>query len=68
MADMHWPDLHNLIPESNREVSNSAKQRQQNVIENSHIATWLFNKRFEKFFNNILISQWNIEDFWYRYE
>jgi hypothetical protein len=45
------------MPDSNySEESDSAKQRQQNVIENPHIATWFFNKRFDKFFRDILVK------------
>ena len=44
------------------------KQRQQNIIDNPHIATWFFNKRFETFFNDVLVKQWELEDWWYRFE
>src|SRR5687768_6436051 len=53
---------------SKGDESETAKQRQQNIIENPHIATWFFNERFEKFLNNVLIPQWDIEDYWYQYE
>ena len=65
-ADLHWPDLHKLMPSSFAEgeiVSNY-----QNIVNNPHIAIWFFNKRFELFFNDILKWQWNLEDWWYQFE
>ena len=59
-ADLHWPDLHKLMPSSSAEgeiISNH-----QNIVNNPHIAVWFFNKRFELFFNDVLKQQWNLED------
>jgi hypothetical protein len=68
-ADLHWPELHQLMPSDDQgEEDSSAKQRQQNIINNPHIATWFFNKRFENFFNDVLVKQWNLEDWWYRFK
>ena len=68
-ADLHWPELHKLMANNDQvEEDDSAKQRQQNIIENPHIATWFFNKRFENFLNDVLILQWELEDWWYRFE
>ncbi len=53
---------------NNSEECDSAKQWQQNIIENSHITTWFFDKCFNTFFCDVLIKQWDLEDFWYRYE
>jgi hypothetical protein len=50
------------------EESDSGKQRMQNIIDNPHIAAWFFNKRFETFFQDVLVPRWNIVDWWYRYE
>jgi hypothetical protein len=50
------------------EVDDSAKQRQQNIIDNPHIATWFFEKRFKDFFDDVLVKQWDLEDWWYRFE
>ena len=69
-ADLHWPELYKLMPDSGttNDEAGSAQQRQQNIIENPHLATWFFNKRFEIFLKDVLIPQWDLEDWWYRYE
>jgi len=61
-ADLHWPDLHKLMP------SSEASANHQNIVDNPHIAVWFFNKRFEIFFNDILKKQWDLENWWYRFE
>ena len=53
-ADFHWPELHQLM--ANDEEDDSGKQRVQNIVDNPHIATWFFNKRFETFFRDVLVS------------
>ena len=45
-----------------------SKKRQQNIIDNPHIAAWFFDRRFERFLKDVLIPLWDIEDYWYRYE
>jgi len=50
---------------NSREESDSAKQRRQNLINNPHITTWFFNKQFNSFFQDMLIQQWDLEDYWY---
>src|SRR5438034_8123625 len=52
-ANFHWPELHWLKP-NNEGESDQAKQRVHNVINNPHIAAWLFNKRFDEFFQDVL--------------
>jgi len=34
----------------------------KNFINNSHIAAWFFNKRFEIFFNDMLKQKWDLKD------
>ena len=43
---MHWPELHKLMENSdhNGDEAESSKRRQQNIIDNPHIATWFLNK------------------------
>jgi hypothetical protein len=65
-ADLHWPELHKLMPGEN--VEESADIRHKNLVENPHVAAWFFNKRFEIFFNDVLKKQWDLEDWWYRFE
>ncbi len=40
VADLHWPELHKLMPddENSGKESISAKQHQQNLVDNPHIA------------------------------
>jgi hypothetical protein len=66
-ADLHWPELHKLMP-PNGNSETSAKNHQQNIIDNPHIADWFFYKRFEIFFNDVLKEKWELEDWWYRFE
>ena len=56
------------MPKSNLKEQDSGKQRLQNIIKNSHIATWFFNRCFKKFFNDVLKPHWNLENWWYCYE
>src|SRR6185369_8478732 len=69
-ADLHWPELHKLMPSSEDSMGEtvSAKRYNQNVIDNPHVAAWFFNKRFEVFLKDVLIKRWDLEDWWYRYE
>jgi ATP-dependent DNA helicase PIF1 len=69
-ADLHWPELHKLmeLEGHNGDEAESARKRQQNLIDNPHIAAWFFKKRFEIFFDNILVKQWELDEWWYRYE
>jgi hypothetical protein len=69
-ADLHWPELHKLMPsnEDSTEEAGSVKSNQQNVIDNPHFADWFFCKRFELFFKYVLKPQWDLEDWWYRFE
>jgi len=71
VADLQWSELHKLMPSSGNAEGNaevSAKRHHQNIVDNPHIAVWFFNKRFEIFFNDVLKKQWNLEDWWYRFE
>ena len=55
-ADLHWPELHKLMvdEENMEEGSNSAQKRQQNLVNNPHVAAWFFNRRFEWFLQDVL--------------
>jgi hypothetical protein len=56
-ADMHWPELHKLMEnDNNGDEPEASKRRQQNIIDNPHITTWFFNKKFETFFNDVLVK------------
>jgi hypothetical protein len=70
-ADFHWSKLHKLMLEdgySAADESISSETRQKNIINNPHIATWFFHRRFENFFNDVLKPRWDLEDWWYRFE
>jgi hypothetical protein len=66
-ADMHWPELHKLMPngenldetETDQEAS---KRRRKDLIDNPHIASWFFEKRFKVFFEKVLIPKWGLVD------
>ena len=69
-ADLHWPDLHKLMPhgEDSLVSQEPSNYRQQDLIENPHIAAWFFEKRFKLFLENVLVPKWNLEDWWFRFE
>ncbi|CAG8720808.1 17501_t:CDS:1 [Cetraspora pellucida] len=60
-ADLHWPELHELMPHSENQISSSS-QRRQDLIDNPHIAAWFFENRFKSFLEDVLIPKWNLED------
>ena len=60
-TDLYWPELYILMP-TNGNFETSAKQHNQNIINNPHIMVWFFSKRFEIFFNDVLKVQWDLED------
>ena len=72
-ADLHWPEFHKLMnneenSKEERDEHNLANQRLQNLNNNLHLAAWFFNKRFATFFHEVIIPQWQLEDWWFRYE
>ena len=46
-ADLHWPELHKLMPPSGNVVegSESIRQNHQNVVNNPQIVAWFFNRQ-----------------------
>ncbi len=72
-ADLHWPELHKLMPHSENQIEgeseqDAAKRRCQNLIDNPHITAWFFENRFKSFLKDVLIPKWNLKDWWYRFE
>ena len=67
LANLHWPKLHDLMP-IDKVSETESNIRQKNLVNNPHIATWFFNKRFEIFFEEVLKPKWQLEDWWYRFE
>lgn len=65
-ADMHWPELHDLIGRNYEDTSNEEKR--QNVINNPQIVDWFFTKRLEAFIKHWLYDTLDAEWHWYRYE
>src|ERR1051325_131600 len=64
-ADLHWPDLHKLMPHGKNPAEaeseqESSKLRRQDLIDNPHIAAWFFEKRFKLFLKNVLIPKWEL--------
>lgn len=66
LADMHWPELHDLIGRNCEDTSNDEKR--QNVINNPQIVDWFFTKRLEAFIKHWLCDTLDAEWHWYRYE
>ncbi len=60
-ADLHWPELHKLMPHDEDQIEeseqNAAKRRRQDLINNPHIAAWFFENRFKSFLENMLIPK-----------
>ncbi|CAG8641197.1 7999_t:CDS:2 [Cetraspora pellucida] len=72
-ADLHWPDLHNLMPHGENPVDGESEQeackrRHQDLIDNPLIAAWFFEKRFKVFLEKVLIPKLKLEDWWYRFK
>src|SRR6184192_595270 len=69
-ADLHWPDLHDLMLQVGSSLSDQElnKSRRRNLIDNPHLAAWYFEKRFKLFMEKVLIPKWNLDDWWYRFE
>ena len=69
-ADLHWPELHQLMAPDRNAVEDSriGQTNHQNIVNNPQVVAWFFHKRFEIFFNDVLKKHWNLEDWWYRYE
>lgn len=64
-ANIHWPDLHRLMPGPQ---STTRSQRYKNVLNNPHIVDWYYGHRLEvfikMFFVELLQSKW----YFYRHE
>ena len=61
-ADLHWPDLHRLMPHGKNPINGVSEQeriknRRKDLIDNPHIAAWFFDKRFKLFLQNVLIPK-----------
>src|ERR1044072_9350370 len=59
-TNLHWPELHKLMPHGENPVDEKSEQdwnkhRRQDLIDNSHIAAWFFEKHFKLFLENVLI-------------
>src|ERR1051325_4421228 len=57
-ADLHWAELHKLMPHGEIRIEgeseqDAAKHRRQDLIDNPHIASWFFEKRFKSFLENV---------------
>ncbi|CAG8484850.1 9671_t:CDS:10 [Cetraspora pellucida] len=66
VADLHWPNLHKLMPSEENSVKGETNQeaskcRHKDLIENPHIAAWYFEKCFKIFFEKVLIPKWGLE-------
>ena len=66
-ADMHWPELHNLIRNQTSEES-LPEMRRQNVINNPHIVDWFFTERMKMFLKHWLYESLDAKWHWYRFE
>ncbi len=67
-ANLHWPELHDLMPPITEGEMDSARVRYKNLVNNPHIAAWFFNKRFKTFFEDVLKQKWDLEDWWYQFK
>src|SRR3989337_2029600 len=58
-ADFHWPDLHALMPHGDSlsilSEQEANRYKRQDLIDNSHISIWFFEKRFKLFFEKVLV-------------
>ena len=64
-ADMHSPELHELLT---RGKDNTAENRHQNVINNPHISDWFLTQRLGNFIKHWLYHSLDAEWHWYIFE
>ena len=65
-ADLHWPDLHNILVVNS--CSLTPTERRQNVIDNPHLTDWFFVQRLGHFIKYWLYDTLDAEWHWYRFE
>ena len=65
-ADMHWPELHDLLTSPSENTT--SQQRRQNVIDNPHIVDWFFTERLESFVKHWLYNTFGAKWHWFRFE
>ena len=66
-ADMHWPELHDLLPHQHAREP-TIGERVQAVIANPHLTDWFFCSRLKKWVNSWLYQSLDAEWHWYRIE
>ena len=66
-ADMHWPDLHDILSNGSKSEM-LAEERRQNVINNPHLVDWFFSQRLDNFVKHWLYETMDAEWHWYRFE
>ena len=66
LADMHWPELHDLFQMTAHNTS--SEERRQSVINNPHIVDWFFTQRLESFVKHWLYETLDAKWHWFRYE
>lgn len=67
-ADMHWPELHSLLQDSDSGLDCASQDKRQNVIDNPHIVDWFFTQRLESFVKYWLYDTLDAKWHWYRFE
>lgn len=67
-ADFHWPRLYDLLQEANKTENLSETQRHNMMFENPKICSDYFFETATMFIEHILLVQFNVKDYWYRFE
>ena len=71
-ADIHWPDISRLLdPGTNYEALSrheASKRRNSLVNDNPVIIAWYFVKRADFFIKSVLVPEFKVNSFWYRFE
>ena len=67
-ADLHWPELHHLMPHPLDDTYITHTMRVQAVINNPHITDWYFTSKLSDFVDHWLYDTLCAEWHWYRLE
>ena len=64
-ANIHWPDLHRLMPGTQ---STTRSQRYKNVLNNPHLVDWYYGYRLDEFIKLIFVETLRCKWYYYRHE
>lgn len=68
-ADLHWPELFNVLAEDEEWSRLDEKQKQRPcaalINENPYYADWFFSQRVSAYVTRVLTPKFDVKDYWY---